>query len=130
LATLPIAAMFLGTAVAIVPAANWMTRVGRRTGFLAGATLGIAAGLLAAAGAWLASIWLLSAGTFLVGVYQAFGQFYRFAAGEVADDAFRPRAISLVLAGGVVAALLGPWLGRWGGSLPAPSYAGSFLLLA
>ena len=129
LATLPIAAMFLGTAIAIVPAATWMTRVGRRAGFMAGAGLGIVAGLLAAAGAWIGSIWLLSAGTLFVGMYQATGQFYRFAAGEVADDAYRPRAISLVLAGGVVAAVLGPWLGRWGGTWGAPAYAGSFLVL-
>ncbi|HSH90756.1 MAG TPA: MFS transporter [Ramlibacter sp.] len=129
LATLPIAAMFLGTAIAIVPAATWMTRVGRRAGFMAGAGLGIVAGLLAAAGAWIGSIWLLSAGTLFVGMYQATGQFYRFAAGEVADDAYRPRAISLVLAGGVVAAVLGPWLGRWGGTWGTPAYAGSFLVL-
>jgi MFS family permease len=130
LATLPIAAMFLGTAVATVPAATWMARVGRRPGFMLGAALGVGAGLLAALGIWLHSLWLLSAGTFLVGVYQAFAQFYRFAAGEVADEAFRPRAISLVLAGGVVAAIMGPLLGRWGGPLLQPAYAGSFLLLA
>lgn len=130
LATLPIAAMFLGTAIATVPAATWMARVGRRTGFLAGAGLGVAAGLLAAAGLWLGSLWLLAGGTFLVGTYQAFAQFYRFAAGEVADEAYRPRAISLVLAGGVVAAVLGPLLGRWGGPMLQPAYLGSFLFLA
>ena len=130
LATLPIATMFLGTAVGIVPAATWMTRVGRRAGFVAGAALGVGGGLLAALGVWLGSLWLVAAGTFLVGAYQAFAQFYRFAAGEVADDAFRPRAISLVLAGGVVAAIAGPQLGRWGSGLLGAAYAGSFLLLA
>ncbi|TWO68038.1 MFS transporter [Caenimonas sedimenti] len=130
LATLPIAAMFLGTAVTTVPASTWMAKVGRRSGFLAGSLLGVLAGLLAALGLWLGSLWLLSAGTFLVGAYQAFAQFYRFAAGEVADEAFRPRAISLVLAGGVVAALLGPLLGRWGGPLLNATYMGSFLLLS
>ena len=130
LATLPIAAMFLGTAVTTVPASTWMAKVGRRPGFLAGSLLGVVAGLLAALGLWLGSLWLLSAGTFFVGAYQAFAQFYRFAAGEVADEAFRPRAISLVLAGGVVAALLGPLLGRWGGPLLNATYMGSFLLLS
>jgi MFS family permease len=130
LATLPIATMFLGTALGIVPAATWMTRVGRRTGFLAGASLGVGGGLLAALGVWLGSLGLVAAGTCLVGAYQAFAQFYRFAAGEVADEAFRPRAISLVLAGGVVAALAGPLLGRWGSGLLGAAYAGSFLLLA
>lgn len=130
LATMPIAAMFLGTAVFTFPASMWMTRVGRRTGFVAGAALGILGGLIAALGIWTGSLLLLSSGTFMVGAYQAFAQFYRFAASEVADDAFRPRAISLVLGGGVVAALAGPMLGRLGGPLLEPHYVGSFLLLA
>lgn len=130
LATAPIAAMFLGTALATIPASNWMARVGRRTGFLAGAGLGIAGGLIGAAGLYLASLVILCLGTLLVGAYQGFAQFYRFAASEVADDTFRPRAISLVLAGGIVAALMGPLLGRWGGGLLPAQYAGSFLLLA
>jgi len=130
LATAPIAAMFLGTAVSTVPASIWMARVGRRPGFVFGATLGVLAGVVAALGLWLGSLVVLSIGTFLVGAYQAFAQFYRFAAGEVADDAFRPRSISLVLAGGIVAALLGPAIGRLGGPLLSPTYVGSFLLLA
>lgn len=130
LATMPIAAMFLGTAVVTFPASMWMARAGRRAGFVAGALLGVAGGLVAASGIWLASLALLSLGTFLVGAYQAFAQFYRFAASEVADESFRPRAISLVLAGGIVAALAGPMLGRLGGPLLQPEYVGSFLLLA
>ena len=130
LATLPIATMFLGTAAATFPASRWMSRVGRRAGFVAGALLGAAGGLIAALGISLGTLALLSVGTFLVGAYQAFAQFYRFAASEVADEAFRPRAISLVLAGGIVAAFAGPLLGRLGGPLLEPLYAGSFLLLA
>lgn len=130
LATMPIAAMFLGTAAATFPASMWMARVGRRTGFVAGALLGVAGGLFAAAGIWLGSLALLAFGTFLVGAYQAFAQFYRFAASEVADEAFRSRAISLVLGGGIVAALAGPMLGRLGGPLLEPQYVASFLLLA
>ena len=130
LATMPIAAMFLGTAVATFPASMWMARVGRRAGFVGGALLGACGGLAAAGGVWAGSLLLLSLGTFLVGAYQAFAQFYRFAAGEVADDAFRPRAISLVLAGGIVAAFAGPMVGRLGADLVGPAYAGSFLLLA
>lgn len=130
LATIPIAAMFLGTAVVTFPASMWMARAGRRAGFVAGALLGVAGGLIAASGIWISSLMLLSLGTFLVGAYQAFAQFYRFAASEVANEAFRPRAISLVLAGGIVAALAGPMLGRLGGPLLQPEYVGSFLLLA
>lgn len=130
LATAPIAAMFLGTAVFMIPASLWMARVGRRAGFLAGSALGVAAGLVTAWGIGAGSLALLCLGTFLVGAYQAFAQFYRFAASEVADNAFRPRAISLVLAGGIVAALLGPMLGRAGGPLLVTAYQGSFLILS
>lgn len=130
LGTLPIATMFLGTALATFPASTLMARVGRRPGFLLGACLGIAGGVVAAAGIWLRLLPLLALGTFLVGAYQAFAQFYRFAASEVADDSFRPRAISLVLAGGIVAALLGPTLARFGGPLLPAMYAGSFLILS
>ena len=130
LATAPIAAMFLGTAVSTFPASALMTRAGRRAGFLLGALLGASGGLMAALGVWLGLLPVLCFGTFLVGSYQAFAQFYRFAASEVADEDFRPRAISLVLGGGVVAALLGPLLARFGGSLLQPLYVGSFLILA
>lgn len=130
LATAPIAAMFLGTAAGTFPAAHLMAVAGRRAGFMLGAVLGVAGGLAAAAGVWLASLALLAFGTCLVGAYQAFAQFYRFAASETADEAFRPRAISLVLGGGIVAAFLGPFLGRIGGPLLQPTYVGSFLLLS
>ena len=130
LATLPIATMFLGTAVSTFPASLWMTRVGRRAGFVLGALLGAAGGVLAAVGIGIGSLLLLAAGTFLVGTYQAFAQFYRFAASEAADDAFRPKAIALVLTGGIVAAFAGPGLARLGGPWLEPVYVGSFLILA
>ncbi|MES2667888.1 MAG: MFS transporter [Pseudomonadota bacterium] len=130
LATVPIAAMFLGTAAGTFPASHLMAVTGRRPGFMLGAALGVAGGLMAALGVWMASLPLLAFGTFLVGAYQSFAQFYRFAASEAADPAFRPRAISLVLGGGIVAAFLGPFLGRIGGPLLQPTYVGSFLLLA
>lgn len=130
-ATFPVAAMLLGSAAMTIPASLWMARVGRRNGFLAGACLGVLGGLTAALGVYLSSLALLATGTFLIGAYNAFAQFYRFAAGEVSDPAFRPRAISLVMAGGVIAAFTGPLLARWGGPLFAPhTYLGSFLLLA
>ena len=126
-ATAPIAAMFLGTAVSTVPASVWMTRVGRKVGFVTGAVLGTLGGVLATAGMLTGSLLLLCLGTFLAGAYQGFAQFYRFAASEVAEGAFKPRAISLVLAGGVIAALVGPALARFGGDLLPATYAGSFL---
>lgn len=129
MATLPIASMFLGTALAMFPASSFMANAGRRAGFVLGAALGVTGGMVAAAGIWFGSLALLALGTFLVGTYQAFAQFYRFAASEVADERLRPKAISLVLAGGIVAALLGPALARFGGQWIGPQYFGSFVLL-
>ena len=130
LATAPVAAMMLGTTLGTVPASIWMARAGRRPGFIFGALSGMTGALAAAAGIWAGSLLLLSLGTFLIGLYQSFAQFYRFAASEVADVTFRPRAISLVMAGGVAAAFLGPALARTGGPLLTPAYTGSFLMLA
>jgi MFS family permease len=130
LATAPIASMLLGTAAAMAPVAWLTTRFGRRAAFLLGAGLGVAGGIVAALGIWLASLWLLGFGTFLIGLYAGSAQFYRFAAAEVSTPAFRPTAISLVLAGGIVAAIAGPELGRLGGTLLQPAYLGSFLGLA
>src|SRR5687768_14750691 len=114
LVTAPIASMFLGTVIATVPASLWMARSGRRIGFVAGALLGVLGGLVAATALLYRSLVVLSLGTLLMGAYVGFAQFYRFAASEVSDDANRPRAISVVLGGGVVAALLGPALARLG----------------
>jgi MFS family permease len=129
LATAPIASMFLGTAVTIVPASIWMARSGRRPGFIAGALLGALGGAVAAAGINAGSLLLLCLGTLLVGAYLGFAQFYRFAASELSDDAFRPRAIGFVLAGGIVAALLGPAFARVGAQALETAYVGSFLIL-
>ncbi|MCL7942225.1 MFS transporter [Halomonas sp. ATCH28] len=110
LATLPIAMMMLGTVASTLPASLYMKRVGRRRGFITGASLGgVAGGLLSFAAIALGSFWLFCAGNLLLGLYQGFAMYYRFAAADVANPAFRSRAISFVLAGGVVAAFLGPW---------------------
>lgn len=128
LATLPIACVALGTALATIPASLLMGRVGRRPGFVLGALLGAGGGGLGAFAMLTGSFPLLCLATGLVGAYQGFAQFYRFAAAEAASEAFRSRAISLVLAGGVVAALAGPHLGAATRDLIGPAaYAGSFL---
>ncbi|QOR37807.1 MFS transporter [Billgrantia diversa] len=110
LATLPIAILMLGTVVSTLPASLFMKRVGRRRGFITGASLGgVAGGLLSFGAIALGSFWLFCAGNLLLGLYQGFAMYYRFAAADVANPAFRSRAISFVMAGGVVAAFLGPW---------------------
>lgn len=130
LSTLPIASMFLGTAVMMFPASMWMASVGRRYGFLCGASLGVLGGIIASIGIFYHSLVILALGTFCVGAYQSFAQFYRFAASEVASIAFRSRAISFVMAGGVVAAIIGPVLARLGGPIfQHLEYVGSFLIV-
>ncbi|MFP4138383.1 MAG: MFS transporter [Halomonas sp.] len=110
LATLPIAMMMLGTVASTLPASLYMKRVGRRRGFITGASLGgVAGGLLSFAAIALGFFWLFCAGNLLLGLYQGFAMYYRFAAADVASPAFRSRAISFVMAGGVAAAFLGPW---------------------
>ena len=127
LATLPIAAVTLGTAVATVPASMLMARVGRRPGFILGTMFGAAGGAAATMGIIAASFALLCLGTFLVGIYQGFAQFYRFAAAEAVPERFRGRALSMVMVGGIFAAVAGPNLGAATRDLmPGAAYAGSF----
>lgn len=114
LATLPIALMVIGTALASLPAALLMRRSGRRSGFLLGALIGVSGSLLCAFALHAQSFTLFVVGHFLLGSYQGFANYYRFAAVEATDPAHSSRAISLVVAGGVVAAFLGPQLGQWG----------------
>lgn len=109
-ATLPIAIMMLGTVTSTLPASLFMKRVGRRLGFIVGASVGgIGGGLVSMAGIAAGAFWLFCVGNLLLGLYQGFAMYYRFAAADVASPGFRSKAISLVMAGGVVAAFLGPW---------------------
>lgn len=108
LATAPVTAFVLGTACGTVPAALLMRRIGRRPGFIVGMGIGATACLLAAFALAIGSFPLLCAGAFLVGFAAAFVQQFRFAAADTATAEFRPRAISLVLTGGIAAAIIGP----------------------
>ena len=127
-ATLPIAVMVIGTAIASLPAAILMRRFGRRAGFLTGAALGLAGSLLCAYALFQQSFALFITGHLLLGSYQGFANYYRFAAVEATDASHASRAIALVIAGGVVAAFLGPQLGQWGRDWMAGSlFIGSYL---
>jgi MFS family permease len=108
LATLPITAFVLGTACGAVPAALLMRRIGRRPGFIIGLLVGALGGLVEVAAMGLHLFWLLSLGAFMVGFNNAFIQQFRFAAADISSAGFRPKAISLVLVGGIFAAVIGP----------------------
>ncbi|MDZ7585581.1 MAG: MFS transporter [Thiobacillus sp.] len=131
LATLPVAAMVIGTALASLPAAMLMRRAGRRPGFLIGALLGVGGSLLSALALYRSDFAAFVIGHFLLGSYQGFANYYRFAAVEAAGPAQAGRAISLVVAGGVVAAFLGPQLGVWGRDwIGGQIFVGSYLAQA
>lgn len=127
-ATLPIAAMVMGTAIASIPASLLMRRLGRRAGFLIGAALGIAGSTLAATGLQMQSFAVFVVGHLLLGSYQGFANYYRFAAAEAAGPQHAGRAISWVVAGGVVAAFAGPQIAVWGRDwLPQHAFLGSYV---
>lgn len=130
LATVPVVAYVLGAAISTVPASFFMKRHGRRAGFMLGAVLGIAGGSIGAVAVFLHSFWLLLAGTFLSGIYNAFGQYYRFAAADAAPAEGKSRAISLTLAGGIFGGFIGPWVGRMTRDLVAPQFFASYVALA
>ena len=130
LATLGATTYVLGSALSTMPMSLWMGRVGRRAGFMTGAAINIAGCSIGALALQMKSFPLFCAATAIIGVYNAVGLQYRFAAAEVAAPGDRAKAISLVLAGGVVGGLLGPQTARLGRDLFATPFQGSFLMLA
>jgi MFS family permease len=108
LATLPVTAYFLGSALSTLPMSLLMKRHGRRAGFSAGAACAMLGALLCAFAIYSRNFWLLCAGTLVLGIYFAAGQYYRFAAAETVPARFKATAISLVLGGGIVGGFLGP----------------------
>jgi len=130
-ATLPGALLVVGAALATVPAALVMQRIGRRAGYMAGSLLACLSALLAAFAIAVWSFPLFCVATLGIGANLAFVQQYRFGAAESVEPVQVGRAVSLVLIGGVVAAFLGPELAKiskdW---LAAGQYVGSFVALA
>jgi len=110
LATLPISVFVVGMAACILPVGAIARRYGRRASFLAGTACGVLVGLLAAAAMVLGSFWLFCLATFFGGAYAAVVLSFRFAAADGVSPALRPRALSLVMGGGVLAGVVGPQL--------------------
>ncbi|HEX9435391.1 MAG TPA: MFS transporter, partial [Burkholderiales bacterium] len=129
LATLPVTCWILGGALATMLASLHMKRVGRQAGLISGTFWAIVGALVCAAAISLQSFWLLCAGTLIWGVYNAYGQYYRFAAADAATPEYRPTAISLVLAGGLVGGIVGPNLARWTVGLADKKFMGAYLVL-
>jgi|SRR5579862_741343 len=127
--TLPSMCYVIGAAVTTYPASMWMKRVGRRNGFLTGGALGLVGSVLATLAMAEASLALLCLGTMLLGAYNAFGQYYRFAAADAAPADFKAKAISYVLAGGVLGGVIGPELSKYTRTLAQPEFFASYASL-
>jgi MFS family permease len=110
LATLPVSIMVIGMWCGSLPQGYLARRYGRRFALQTGSVVGTLAGLISCAAVLNGSFALFLLGTFGCGLYAAAHQSYRFAATDTASEAFRPKAISWVLAGGVLAGVIGPWV--------------------
>lgn len=131
LATLPISVFVVGMAACILPMGAIARRHGRRAAFLAGTGAGVLTGLLAAAAVVTGSFWLFCLATFCGGAYAAVVLSFRFAAADGVAPARHARALSLVMAGGVAAGVVGPQLVTWTMGLWAThTFAATFLAQA
>jgi MFS family permease len=131
LATVPLSMYVLGMASGTLPT-GWISRAyGRRVAFFIGTGCGMLTGVLAALAILRGQFWLFCLATFLGGLYGAVAQSYRFAAADGASAAFRPKAVSWVMAGGVFAGVLGPQLVQWTMDIwPPYLFAFSFVMQA
>lgn len=133
LATLPVTTYIVGAALTTVPASFAMARWGRRAGFVLGTLMGFAGTATATAGVLIGSFALLCTGTFIVGLYNAFAQYMRFAAADVADayaPQWKEKAISLVLAGGLAGGIVGPELSKLTREMLPTQFAGTYIALS
>ena len=130
LATLPVTMYFIGSALTTLPISLLMKHTGRRAGFTAGAAFAILGSLLCAWAMYDSIFWLLCAGVMVLGIYTAAGRMYRFAATDTAPEDFRSRAISLVLAGGIIGGFIGPETTKFTKDfVPGQPYAGTYFSL-
>jgi MFS family permease len=131
LATLPIFLSHAGIMITTIPASLLMGKVGRREGFSIGAQFAVAFGLLAAWAVWIRSFELLCLAALLQGSAAAFAWYYRFAAADASPTAFKAKAISYVLAGGIAAGLVGPELAKYTVDWFAPvTFMGVYIAVA
>lgn len=130
MATLPIMGYVVGGALAAPLVAHSQMRWGRRASFQIGLAVALLSVLLAAFAAQRHSFTLLITATVIAGYYYANGQLYRFAAAELTTPDWRDKAVSLVLAGSVIGAVIGPNMAAWTRGLTATPFVGAYLTLA
>ena len=126
-ATLPITAMVIGSMLTATPLSMLMQRFGRRAGFFFGAAGGATGAAIGAYGLSSGSFLLFCVGALISGIYMSANGFYRFAAVDTASEAFRPKAISWVMAGGLLSAVVGPQLVKVTADAMAVPFLGAYL---
>ena len=129
MATLPVMGYVVGGALSTALVARTQSAWGRKVSFQLGLVVALVSALLCAYAVFDKNFWLLVAATVIAGYYSANGQLYRFAAAELAAPAFRDKAISLVLAGGLIGAVMGPNIAIKTKGLLAVPFAGAYLAL-
>jgi len=129
LATLPVTGWVVGGALSTFPMSLLMKRIGRRAGFTVGALIGMVGASICSLALVQGNFWLFCLGAMVFGVYNAVGQYYRFAAADAASAEFKPKAISLVLAGGLVGGIVGPEVSKHTIDFLATTYLGAYLSL-
>ncbi|MFT5065725.1 MAG: MFS family permease [Yoonia sp.] len=130
LATLPISFIVFGSMTTAPWLSPLMQRRGRRLGFVIGAIAGAIGALIAAYALYVGSFGILLVGSFITGIYMSAQGFYRFAATDTASEAFRPKAISYVMAGGLISAVVGPQLNKLVQDAFVVPFLGTYLAVA
>ncbi len=108
LATIPVAIIFIAVMCTSIPASLLMERIGRKQGFLFATSFGMTGSALAMYAILTTNFWMFVVSMFLVGMFNGFGNYFRFAAADAVEGDLKSKAISYVLAGGVIAAIVGP----------------------
>lgn len=130
-ATVPFSLITVAAAITTIFASLWMQRIGRRAGFAVGAFVCALGGLIAAWAILHRDFVMFCIGTACIGVFSAFAQYYRLAAADGVTPDRKSKAISTVMTGGVIAAVLGPLLAQWSrGALPGNAFAGAYAMVA
>jgi MFS family permease len=128
LATLPISLIVFGSMTTAPWLSSVMQTFGRRAGFLVGSFGGLAGSLIAAWALTRGDFWMFLVGSYMTGIYMSAQGFYRFAATDMATDDFKPKAISYVMAGGLISALIGPQLVKVTADATVVPFLGTYLV--
>jgi MFS family permease len=130
LATLPLAVQFIAVMLTSIPAAMLMQKIGRKAAFMYSCCFGIMGGVLASYAILNHNFWLFVIATFLIGIFNGFGNYYRFTAADSVDIPYKSKAVSWTMIGGVFAAVIGPNLAKYSREwIEGAEFAGGYMAI-